>query len=113
MDRFGAVNIRIVLVALIGFTAASLGVLLYLVADHPHDDPPVLLVGLVTTLVGLVTGSQISTAAPARVDAALRAATGSTTALTTYYPLEQAPDVDQAELDDVSTPEGVTDALGA
>lgn len=68
MDRFGAVNIRIVLISLILFTLLALLALLWMVVDgDPATEPPELLVGLVGTLLGAITGSTVSITAPRKV----------------------------------------------
>lgn len=71
MDRVGARNAFVVLLTVVALTVASVGVLLYLVVEHPGVEPPVLLVGLVTTLIGFLTGTQVNLDAKPKVGAAV------------------------------------------
>lgn len=72
MDRVAAENTRIVLLATVGLTVLS--VLTLLIMVYQGKDTPDILLGLVTTLIGLLTGSAINLGAKPKVPKAESAA---------------------------------------
>lgn len=72
MDHVGARNALIILLTIVTLTFLSLGVALYMYLDA--REVPAALMGIVTTFVGFLTGTQVNFGSRASVDAGAKAA---------------------------------------